>query len=46
MPGSERYPVGGHDKLPQYSYLKNSVDRGVWQIIDHRVPASDTTNEN
>ena len=31
IPASGRSPGGGHGKPLQYSYLKNSMDRGAWQ---------------
>ena len=30
IPVSGRYPGEGNGYLPQYSYLENSMDRGVW----------------
>ena len=30
--GSGRSPGGGHSKPLQYSYLKNFMDRGAWQL--------------
>ena len=30
IPGSRRYPGGGHEDPLQYSYLKNAMDRGAW----------------
>ena len=30
IPGSGRFPGGGHGNLVQYSCLENSVDRGAW----------------
>ena len=35
IPGLERSPGGGHDNPLQYSWLKYSIDRGVWQAILH-----------
>ena len=32
IPGSWRSPGGGSGNLPQYSYLENSRDRGVWRV--------------
>ena len=32
IPGSGRPPGGGHGYLLQYSCLKNSMDRGGWQV--------------
>ena len=31
IPGSGRYPEGGHGNSLQYSCLENPVDRGAWQ---------------
>ena len=40
IPGSGRFPgVGNGDPL-QYSYLENSMDRGAWWAIVHRVTKS------
>ena len=30
IPGSGRFPEGGHDNALQYSCLENSMDRGAW----------------
>ena len=35
--GSERSSGGGHSSLLQNSCLENSMDRGAWQAIVHRV---------
>ena len=32
-----KMPRGGHGNPFQYSCLKNSMDRGAWWAIDHRV---------
>ena len=32
IPGSERYPGGGHDNPFQDSCLENPMDRGVWRV--------------
>ena len=40
IPGSGRSPGGGNGNSFQYSYLKNSVDRGAWQVTVHRVAKS------
>ena len=37
IPGSERFPGGGHDNPLQYSCLENPMDRGVWQATVHKV---------
>ena len=41
-PGLERSPGGGHGNPLQYSYLKNSMDRGAWKATVHRVTKSQT----
>ena len=33
IPGSERSPGVGNSNPLQYSYLKNSMDRGAWRAI-------------
>ena len=38
--GLERSLGGGHGNPRQYSCLENSMDRGVWRTIVHRVPKS------
>ena len=30
IPGSGRFPGGGHGNSPQYSCLENPMDRGAW----------------
>ena len=42
IPGLERSPGGGNGNLFQYSSLKNSMDRGSWWAILHRVAKSQT----
>ena len=42
IPGSGRSPGGGHGNPLQYSYLKNSMDRGAWHAIVHRVIKNQT----
>ena len=32
VPGSGRFPGGGHDKPFQYSCLENPMDRGAWGL--------------
>ena len=32
VPGSGRYPGGGHGNPLQYSCLENSMDRGAWWL--------------
>ena len=41
--GLGRFPGKGNGNPPQYFCLKNSMDRGAWQAIVHRVTESDTT---
>ena len=40
IPASGRYPRGGHDKPLQHSCLENSMDRGAWTAMVHRVTKS------
>ena len=40
IPGSGRYPGGGHGIPLQYSCLVNPMDRGAWWVTAHRVPKS------
>ena len=42
IPESERPTGGGNGMLLQYSCLKNSMDREIWQAIDHGVAKSQT----
>ena len=42
IPGSGRFPGGGHGNPLQYSSLENSMDRGAWQATVHRVAKSQT----
>ena len=37
IPGSGRSPGEGNGNPFQYSYLKNSMDRGAWPVTVHRV---------
>ena len=37
MTGSVRSPGGGNGKPLQYSCLANSMDRGAWYALVHRV---------
>ena len=41
-PGSGRSPGVGNGNPLQYSFLKNSMDRGTWQATVHRVAKSRT----
>ena len=43
IPGSGRSPGGVHGNPLQYFCLENSMDRGAWQAIVHRVTESYTT---
>ena len=43
IPGSRRSPGGGHGNPFQFSCLENSMDRGAWRAIVHRVAELDTT---
>ena len=40
IPGSERFPGGGHGNPLQYSCLENPVDRGAWRAAVHGVAKS------
>ena len=40
--GQEDSPGGGHGNPLQYSCLENSMDRGAWWAIVHRVAKSQT----
>ena len=42
IPGSERSSGEGNSNPLQYSCLKNSMDRGFWWAIVHRVAKSQT----
>ena len=42
IPESGRFPGGGHGNPVQYSCLENSMDRGAWWAIVHRVTKSQT----
>ena len=42
IPGSGRFPGGGHGNPLQYSYLENLLDRGAWQATVCRVAKSQT----
>ena len=42
LPGSGRFPEGGHGNPLQYSCLENPMDRGAWQAAAHRVAQSRT----
>ena len=40
IPGSGRFPGGGHSNPFQYSCLENPTDRGAWQATVHGVTQS------
>ena len=40
IPGSGRFPRGGHGNPFQYSCLENPMDRGAWPAVVHRVEKS------
>ena len=42
IPELERSPGGGHGNPLQYSCLENSIDRGTWWAIVHRVAKNQT----
>ena len=37
IPGSGRYPGGGHGNQLQYFCLENPMDRGAWWAIVHEL---------
>ena len=43
IPGSGRFPGGGHDNSLQYSCLENLMDRGAWRAIVRSVSEADMT---
>ena len=45
IPGWGRSPAGGNDNQLQYSFLKNSMDRGALQATVHGVVESDMTKK-
>ena len=45
IPGSGRFPGGGHGNPLQYSCLENPMDRGVWQETVHWVAQGRTRLE-
>ena len=45
-PWSSRSPGGGNGNQLQYSYLKNSMDRGTWWATVHGVAKSQTQLSN
>ena len=42
IPGSGRFPGGGHGNPLQYSCLENPLDRGAWRATVHGVAQSGT----
>ena len=40
VPGSGRFPRGGHGNPLQYSFLENPMDRGAWSAKVHKVAQS------
>ena len=40
IPGSGKFPRGGHGNQLQYSCLENPMNREVWQAMVHRVAKS------
>jgi len=42
IPESRRSPGGGHSNPLQYSCLENSMNKGAWQAVVHRVAKSQT----
>ena len=40
IPGSGRFPGGGHGDTLEYSCLENPVDRGTWQATVQGVAKS------
>ena len=37
IPGSGRFPGGGHDNPLKYSCLENPMDRGAWWATVHMI---------
>ena len=46
IPGSGRFPGGGHGNPLQYSHLENATDRGAWQPKVPRVAKSRTGRQH
>ena len=40
IPGSGRFPGGGHGNPLQYSCLENPMERGAWRAAVHKVSKS------
>ena len=45
IPGSGRFPGGGHGNPLQYSCLENLMDKGAWQATVHMVAKNQMTEE-
>ena len=45
IPGSGSSPGEGYGNPLQYSCLENSMDRGAWQAMAHRVAELDMTEQ-
>ena len=45
IPGLGRSPEAGNGNPPQYSCLKNPMDRGAWQATVHGVAELDMTEQ-
>ena len=45
VPGSGRFPGGGHGNSLQYSCLENPMDGGVWWARVHRIAKESDTTE-
>ena len=43
IPGSGRFPGGGHDNPLQYSCLENAMGRGAWWATVQGLKESDTS---
>ena len=43
IPGSGKFPAGGHGNPFQYSCLENPMDRGAWGATVHGVSESEVT---
>ena len=46
VPGLGRFPGVGYGNPLQYSYLKNSMDRGAWWATTYRLAKSQTQLSN
>ena len=45
IPGSGKFPGGGHGNPLQYSGLENPMDKGAWQITVYGVAKESYMNE-